>query len=107
MLGQMRIAVMGPQGAAEIIYKHEIKQADDPEAMLEEKVAAYREGMNPYKAAVEDSSTPLSCPKKVVKRLHEGWICFPKRLIIYPVKNMATFPCNLTFTWGYHNYSSA
>ena len=31
------IAVMGPQGAAEIIYKHEIKQADDPEAMLEEK----------------------------------------------------------------------
>ena len=28
------IAVMGPQGAAEIIYKHEIQQADDPEAML-------------------------------------------------------------------------
>lgn len=31
------IAVMGPKGAAEIIFKHEIKQADNPEAKLQEK----------------------------------------------------------------------
>ena len=31
------IAVMGPQGAAEIIYKNEIRQADDPQAMLMRK----------------------------------------------------------------------
>ncbi|MEX2511985.1 MAG: acyl-CoA carboxylase subunit beta [Cyclobacteriaceae bacterium] len=46
------IAVMGPKGAAEIIFKKEISAAEDPEAKLKEKVDAYSEKFaNPYTAA--------------------------------------------------------
>lgn len=46
------IAVMGAKGAAEIIFKSEIKAADDPQAKLDEKVEEYTEKFaNPYIAA--------------------------------------------------------
>ncbi len=46
------IAVMGPKGAAEIIFKKEISKAEDPEAALAEKEAEYRDKFaNPYLAA--------------------------------------------------------
>src|SRR5690606_25098861 len=35
------IAVMGPKGAAEIIFKREIKEAEDPEAKLKEKTEEF------------------------------------------------------------------
>ncbi|MBL4560138.1 MAG: methylmalonyl-CoA carboxyltransferase [Bacteroidales bacterium] len=48
------IAVMGPDGAANIIFKKEILAAEDPEAMRKEKVAEYREKFaNPYVAAAK------------------------------------------------------
>lgn len=46
------IAVMGAKGAAEIIFKSEIKAAEDPQAKLDEKVDEYTEKFaNPYIAA--------------------------------------------------------
>jgi acetyl-CoA carboxylase carboxyltransferase component len=46
------IAVMGPEGAANIIFRKEITTAEDPEAMRKEKVAEYKEKFaNPYVAA--------------------------------------------------------
>jgi len=46
------IAVMGPQGAAEIIFKKEISEAPDPAQALAEKTAEYRRIFaNPYRAA--------------------------------------------------------
>lgn len=46
------IAVMGPKGAAEIIFRKEIGNAEDPEAMLAQKEKEYREKFaNPYLAA--------------------------------------------------------
>jgi propionyl-CoA carboxylase beta chain len=46
------IAVMGPKGAAEIIFRREIDQAKDKEAFLAEKEKEYREKFaNPYLAA--------------------------------------------------------
>lgn len=46
------IAVMGPQGAAEIIFKKEISEASDPAQALAEKTAEYRRIFaNPYRAA--------------------------------------------------------
>ncbi len=46
------IAVMGPQGAAEIIFKSEIAAADDPAALLKQKTEEYRERFaNPFIAA--------------------------------------------------------
>ena len=46
------IAVMGPEGAANIIFRKEIMSAEDPEKMRKEKVAEYkRKFANPYVAA--------------------------------------------------------
>ena len=46
------IAVMGPEGAANIIFRKEISEAKDPDAMRAEKVKEYTEKFaNPYKAA--------------------------------------------------------
>jgi acetyl-CoA carboxylase carboxyltransferase component len=46
------IAVMGPDGAANIIFKREIDEAADPAALRSEKIAEYKaEFANPYKAA--------------------------------------------------------
>src|SRR5208283_1878691 len=46
------IAVMGPEGAANIIFRKEILAADDPEKMRKQKVQEYKEKFaNPYVAA--------------------------------------------------------
>ncbi len=46
------IAVMGPEGAANIIFRKEIKEADDPEKVRQEKIEEYRQKFaNPYVAA--------------------------------------------------------
>ncbi len=46
------IAVMGPEGAANIIFRSEIAAAEDPEAKREERIAEFRAlYANPYTAA--------------------------------------------------------
>lgn len=46
------IAVMGPEGAANIIFRKEIAEAEDPVAVRQEKIDEYRERFaNPYVAA--------------------------------------------------------
>jgi propionyl-CoA carboxylase beta chain len=46
------IAVMGPEGAVNIIYRRELAQAADPEAARKERVEEFREKFaNPYIAA--------------------------------------------------------
>jgi len=51
-LPSAEIAIMGPEGAANIIYKDEIAAAPDPAALRQQKVREYREQFaNPYVAA--------------------------------------------------------
>jgi len=46
------VAVMGPDGAVNIIFRHELAAADDPEARRAELIADYKERFaNPYSAA--------------------------------------------------------
>jgi len=46
------IAVMGSEGAANIIFRREIAEAEDPEAKRQEKIREYGEKFaNPYIAA--------------------------------------------------------
>ncbi|MDB5262011.1 MAG: methylmalonyl-CoA carboxyltransferase [Adhaeribacter sp.] len=66
------IAVMGAQGAAEIIFKREIAQAEDPEAKLAEKIAEYqRKFATPYRAAhrgfIDEVITPAQTRVKLIK----------------------------------------
>lgn len=65
------IAVMGPKGAVEIIFKKEIKSSDNPEQKLEEKLSEYIEKFaNPYIAAergyVDDVIKPSETKLKIV-----------------------------------------
>lgn len=49
---QAEIAVMGAEGAANIIFRKEIEEAEDKEAALKQKIEEYREAFaNPYIAA--------------------------------------------------------
>ena len=46
------IAVMGPEGAANIIFKKEISEAENPDEVRQQKIAEYKEKFsNPYVAA--------------------------------------------------------
>ena len=68
------LAVMGPQGAVEIVYRRELQQAADPVARRNELVAEYTEKYaNPYAAAergyVDDVIDPADTRKKVVAGL--------------------------------------
>ncbi len=68
------IAVMGPKGAAEIIFKKEILKADDSEAYLKQKEEEYRELFaSPFKAAergyIDDIIMPESTRPRLIKAL--------------------------------------
>ncbi|NOY95164.1 MAG: acyl-CoA carboxylase subunit beta, partial [Chlorobi bacterium] len=46
------IAVMGPEGAANIVFRKEIAEAEDPEAMRQQKIEEYKQRFaNPFVAA--------------------------------------------------------
>ncbi|SFI95991.1 acyl-CoA carboxylase subunit beta [Olleya namhaensis] len=66
------IAVMGAKGASEIIFRKEIKAADNPEDKLLEKEAEYAELFaNPYKAAergfIDEVILPENTRRKLIK----------------------------------------
>jgi len=68
------LAVMGPMGAVEIVYRREIQQAADPVARRAELVADYTEKYaNPYNAAergyVDDVIDPAETRRKIVAGL--------------------------------------
>ena len=59
------IAVMGPEGAANIIFRKEISEAADPDAMRRQKVAEYTEKFaNPYQAAGEGHIDAVITPSE-------------------------------------------
>jgi propionyl-CoA carboxylase beta chain len=66
------IAVMGAKGAAEIIFRNEIKSASDPEAKLLEKEREYLDHFaNPYRAAengyVDEVIIPADTRDKLIR----------------------------------------
>lgn len=68
------IAVMGPDGAVNVIGRREIAAADDPDAKRSEMVADYRERFaNPYIAAnrgyIDDVIDPAQTRPEVIKAL--------------------------------------
>lgn len=68
------IAVMGPKGAVEIIFKKEIQESEDPEKTTEKKIEEFRERFaNPYSAAergyVDDVIEPKQTRPRLIKVL--------------------------------------
>ena len=68
------IAVMGPEGAVNVLYSDELDAADDPEARREQLIAEYREQFaNPYVAAdrgfVDDVLEPRDTRPQLIRDL--------------------------------------
>ncbi|MDE2821534.1 MAG: acyl-CoA carboxylase subunit beta [Chloroflexota bacterium] len=68
------IAVMGPEGAVEIIYRRELKEAEDPAARKQELAADYRKTFaNPYIAAsrgfIDDVIEPHNTRARLINAL--------------------------------------
>jgi propionyl-CoA carboxylase beta chain len=64
------IAVMGPKGAAEILFKRDIAEADDPKEKLEQLVTEYRDRFaDPYHAASRGFLDDVIDPRETRPRL--------------------------------------
>ena len=64
------IAVMGPEGAVNILYRRELEMANDPTKFREEKIAEFRQKFaNPYVAAERGYIDDVIEPRETRKRL--------------------------------------
>ena len=67
---QAEIAVMGAEGAASIVFKKEIENADEPSAKRLEKIDEYREAFaNPYRAAERGYVDRVIMPEETRKAI--------------------------------------
>jgi len=68
------IAVLGPRGASEVVYRKEIKAAADPESIMNEKMEQYRKKfVNPFVAArrgyIDDVIFPRDTRHRLIRTL--------------------------------------
>jgi propionyl-CoA carboxylase beta chain len=67
------IAVMGPEGAVNILYRRELAAAGDPEAMRAEKVEEFRQTFaNPYVAAARGFIDEVIEPRQTRRKIIAG-----------------------------------
>lgn len=87
------IAVMGPKGAAEIIFKKEIAAASNPTKKLEEKVEEYTNKFaNPYRAAARGFVDEVIDPANTRKKLIQGFKMLENKVDNLPKKKHGNIP---------------
>jgi propionyl-CoA carboxylase beta chain len=87
------IAVMGAKGAAEIIFRAEIKNASDPAAELAELEAAYNEEFaHPYKAAERGYIDEVILPEETREKLIRGFAMLENKVDSLPRKKHGNIP---------------
>ena len=87
------IAVMGPKGAAEIIFKKEIAKAKNPEAELKKKTEEYREQFaNPFIAAERGYIDDIIEPKTTRPRLIRAFEMLENKKDSNPPKKHGNIP---------------
>lgn len=87
------IAVMGAKGAAEIIFKKEIKEAANPESKLQEKVDEYTNKFaNPYRAAHRGYIDEVITPDETRKKLMAAFKMLENKVDILPRKKHGNIP---------------
>ncbi len=87
------IAVMGAKGAAEIIFRKEIKEAADPEAKLKEKEAEYAEIFaNPYRAAARGYVDQVIRPDQTREKLIKAFAMLENKVDNLPKKKHGNIP---------------
>lgn len=87
------IAVMGAKGAAEIIFKKEIKEADNPEAKWKEKEQEYADLFaNPYNAAAHGYIDEIIEPAQTRQKLIKAFKMLENKVDTLPKKKHGNIP---------------
>lgn len=87
------IAVMGPQGAANIVFRKEITEATDPVAMRKELVDNYtNEFATPYKAAERGFVDDIIEPSQTRPRLVDAFNMLASKREVRPAKKHGNIP---------------
>lgn len=87
------IAVMGPKGAVEIIFKKEIESSENPNAELETKLNEYIEKFaNPYIAAERGFLDDIIDPKDTKKILINAFEILKEKVDLNPKKKHSNIP---------------
>lgn len=90
---QAEIAVMGAQGAANIIFRRDIKAAEKPDEKRQEKIAEYREKFsNPYQAAQRGYVDQIINPKDTRPTLISAFEMAATKREQLPKKKHANIP---------------
>lgn len=87
------IAVMGAQGASEIIFRKEITKAEDPNAKLQEKINEYTEKFaNPYIAAARGFVDEVILPHNTRMKLIRSFSMLENKADKLPRKKHGNIP---------------
>ncbi|WP_166383138.1 acyl-CoA carboxylase subunit beta [Polaribacter sp. 11A2H] len=87
------IAVMGAKGAAEIIFKREIKSAENPDAKWKEKEAEYADHFaNPYSATQRGFIDEVILPKDTRRKLIKAFSMLENKEIVRPDRKHGNIP---------------
>ncbi|MCK9910416.1 acyl-CoA carboxylase subunit beta, partial [Microbacteriaceae bacterium K1510] len=87
------IAVMGPEGAANIIFAKEIEQSEDPAATRQAKIAEYREKFaNPFVAAENGMVDDVIDPRETRKHLKRSLEMLRHKTEQRPAKKHGNIP---------------
>lgn len=87
------IAVMGAKGASEIIFRKEIKAADNAEEKLAEKEAEYAEKFaNPFEAAKRGFIDEVIMPKNTRRKLLKAFSMLENKEILRPDRKHGNIP---------------
>ncbi len=87
------IAVMGAKGASEIIFRKEIKAADDPVQKLQEKEAIYAEKFaNPYSATQRGFVDEVILPEDTRRKLIKTFAMLENKVDQLPKKKHGNIP---------------
>ncbi|MEY2964147.1 MAG: hypothetical protein RL754_1408 [Bacteroidota bacterium] len=87
------IAVMGAKGAAEIIFRNEINNSENPESKLAEKEAEYAEAFaNPYRAASRGYVDEVIMPEQTREKLIAAFAMLANKAVKLPRKKHGNMP---------------
>jgi propionyl-CoA carboxylase beta chain len=87
------IAVMGPEGAVNILYRRELAEAEDPVAFRAQKVSEFREKFaNPYAAAARGYVDEVIAPKETRPKLIRALRALASKRDVNPPKKHGNIP---------------
>lgn len=87
------IAVMGAEGAVQVVYKRELEAAADPKAKAAELIDQYRRDFaSPYQAAEHDMITDVIAPSETRTRVSMALRVFLTKRLTRPPKKHGLIP---------------